>query len=404
MLRRVNSSPAFHRYSRIAHSSPEYHRVPAELLRDGHMETATAKPLAASEHASRLRVILPPDCLLEDGQLSDGLAYVSTTQTIEHRDSSPMIRPGPRREGYVSTTSRKAPSPTKCARSTALAVSLRGARRLAFTVPIAAAAISYLLVLDVANRSTTKPPFWGAAELQAQFMGLGIGEEPCRPPPPSPPARPPPPPAPPPPPRAPALAEVMCVGWWCGSQPAVAWPTPYCGSRRNRPEQWLFKYAMWSWLFVIEACQGHATVLLVLLQALLEFSFTMDAGRNNNADKYWFCCSSYAYFFFLPAGLIAAIDVALRRRRRRKGRGLGLPFSLLVGWLTSALGTLSFDSWQHNHHFLAFLMGTLCALLNMLVVREREAWGSELRARVEQRHELKVEPEEEEEEARRARG
>ena len=65
-----------------------------------------------------------------------------------------------------------------------------------------------------------------------------------------------------------------------------------------------------------------------------------------------------------------------------------MPFGVLVGWLASALGTLIFDAWEHNHHFLAFLVGTLCALLNMLVVREHEAWGAKQRARVV------VEPEE----------
>ena len=262
-------------------------------------------------------------------------------------------------------------------------------------MPIAAAAVIYLLVLDVANRHRTRPPFWGAAELQAQFMGLGNGEDPCPlSPPPSSPPPPPHPFAPPPLPRAPAAAEVteerlLRSGW-----PAVAWPTHTpCSSLWNQPQQWLFKYIMWSWLFVVEALQGHATVLLVLLQALLEFSFTMDAGRNNDVDAYWFCCSSYAYFFFFASGLVAAIDVAMRRRRRRQGRkSLALPLGLLVGWLASALGTLAFDGWDHSHHFLAFLVGTLCALLNMLVVREREVWrGPEQRASLD---EVVVEPEE----------
>ena len=371
-LRRSNSSPAFHRYSRLAHSSnPASNRAPAaELMRDHHMGTATA--LASAEDGL-------VGCPLEDGQLPDGSAQGQIDQ------------PTPPDGMYAPATSHEpssapASAPTKCARSTAFPASLRAARKLAFAVPIAAAAVSYLLVLDVANRNRTRPPFWGAVELQAQFMGLGIGRDPCpRSPPSSPPAPPPGPPALPLPLRAPTATVVGC-GWWCG----LAWPThTSCGtSRWNRPEGWLFKYSMWSWLFVVELCQGHATVLLVLLQALLEFSFTMDAGSNKDFDDYWFCCSSYAYFFFWASGLVAAIDAALRRRRRQKGRGWAVPFGVLVGWLASALGTLIFDAWEHNHHFLAFLVGTLCALLNMLVVREHEAWGGKQRARVV------VEPEE----------
>ena len=72
----------------------------------------------------------------------------------------------------MKSRAASAPSPN-CATS----IALLNARRLAAAVPIAAAAVGYLLVLDVANRNTTRPPFWGAAELQAQFMGLGIGEE-----------------------------------------------------------------------------------------------------------------------------------------------------------------------------------------------------------------------------------
>ena len=329
------------------------------------MGTATA--LASAE-----------DDLLEDGQLSDGSAQGQIDQPTSTYTSH-------------EASSTPASAPTKCARSTAFPASLRAARKLAFAVPIAAIAMSYLLVLDVANRNRTKPPFWGAVELQAQFMGLGIGRDLCpRSPPSSPPALPPGPPALSPPPRAPTATVVGC-GLWCGlGEPAVALPThTSCGiSRWNRPEGWLFKYTMWSWLFVVELCQGHATVLLVLLQALLEFSFTMDAGSNKDFDDYWFCCSSYAYFFFWASGLVAAIDAALRRRRRQKGRGWAVPFGVLAGWLASALGTLIFDAWEHNHHFLAFLVGTLCALLNMLVVREHEAWGGKQPARVV------VEPEE----------
>ena len=116
-------------------------------------------------------------------------------------------------------------------------------------------------------------------------------------------------------------------------------------------------------------------MLLVLLQALLQFSFTMDAGVNNDFGDYAFCCSSYAYYFFWASGLVAIFDAALRRRRRQKGRGWGwaIPFGVLVGWLASALGALVFDGWEHNHHFLAFLVGTFCAVLNVLVVREHEA-------------------------------
>ena len=116
-------------------------------------------------------------------------------------------------------------------------------------------------------------------------------------------------------------------------------------------------------------------MLLVLLQALLQFSFTMDAGVNNDFDDYMFCCSSYAYYLFWASGLVAIFDAALRRRRRQRGRGWGwaIPFGVLVGWLASALGALVFDGWEHNHHFLAFLVGTFCAVLNVLVVREHEA-------------------------------
>ena len=274
---------------------------------------------------------------------------------------------------------------TKCATSTAL----RNARKLASAVPIAAAAVGYLLVLDVANRNRTRTPFWGAAELQAQFMGLGIGQDPCPRSPPSSPPVPPPvprgPPALPPPPSAPAVTVVGC-GWWCGpGKPAAARPIHIsCGiSKWNRPERWLFKYIMWSWLFVVESCQGHATVLLVLLQALLQFSFTMDAGVNSGFGDYKFCCSSYAYYFFWASGLVAIIDAALRRRRRQKGWGwAAVSFGALVGWLASALGALVFDAWEHNHHFLAFQVGTFCAVLNVLVVREHEAWRGEQRARV----------------------
>ena len=80
-------------------------------------------------------------------------------------------------------------------------------------------------------------------------------------------------------------------------------------------------------------------------------------------------------YFFWASGLVAIFDAALRRRRRQKGRGWGwaIPFGVLVGWLASALGALVFDGWEHNHHFLAFLVGTFCAVLNVLVVREHEA-------------------------------
>ena len=112
----------------------------------------------------------------------------------------------------MKSRAASAPSP-KCATSTAL----RNARRLAAAVPIAAAAVGYLLVLDVANRNTTRPPFWGAAELQAQFMGLGIGEDPCpRSPPPSPPVPPPGPPALPSPP------SVRPRSLWSGAAGGVA--------------------------------------------------------------------------------------------------------------------------------------------------------------------------------------
>ena len=359
-LRRSNSSPAFHRLGRLACSSSRASNgaPAAALVRDHYVDPASAgdDDLVG--------------CLLEDGQLTLASAQGQIDQ-YPPTNGTPM-----------KSRAASAPSP-KCATSTAL----RNARRLAAAVPIAAAAVGYLLVLDVANRNTTRPPFWGAAELQAQFMGLGIGEDPCpRSPPPSPPLPPPGPPALPPPPRAPAVTVVEC-GWWCGPGKPAAARTIHtsCGiSKWNRPERWLFKYIMWSWLFVVESCQGHATVLLVLLQALLQFSFTMDAGVNNDFGDYAFCCSSYAYYFFWASGLVAIFDAALRRRRRQKGRGWGwaIPFGVLVGWLASALGALVFDGWEHNHHFLAFLVGTFCAVLNVLVVREHEARRGEQRARV----------------------
>ena len=231
-------------------------------------------------------------------------------------------------------------------------------RKLAFAIPVAGIVIGYLLILDIANRNKTKPPFWGATDLQAQFMGLGIGHDPC---PLLPPA---------PPPLAPTDTAAVC-GWLC----ILKRPSrTLCDTRRSRPEVWLFKYVMWSWLFVVELCQGHASVLLVLLQALLQFSFTMNSGTNKDYDGYSYCCSSYAYFFFCASGLIAAMDATLRRRKRLRGRGWILLFGVLVGWLVSALGTLLFDSWKHNHHFLAFILGTLCALVSMLVVKEHEAF------------------------------
>ena len=107
------------------------------------MGTATA--LASAE-----------DDLLEDGQLPDRSAQGQIDQPTSTYTSH-------------EASSTPASAPTKCARSTAFPASLRAARKLAFAVPIAAIAMSYLLVLDVANRNRTRPPFWGAVELQAQF-------------------------------------------------------------------------------------------------------------------------------------------------------------------------------------------------------------------------------------------
>ena len=238
-------------------------------------------------------------------------------------------------------------------RSTTFPAFLRAARKLAFAVPITSASMSYLVVLDITNRSRTTPPFWGAGEVQAQFMGLGIGRDPC-------PRSPPPSPAPPPPDPVTTTVTGLGIGW--------PWFTSCGTSRSNRPERWIFKYAMWSWLFLIEFVQGHATVLLVLLQALMAFSFVMDVGVNKNYHGYWFCCSSYSYFFFCASGQVAAIDAALRRRRMKRGHGWAVPFLALVGWLVTAIGILLFDAWKPNHHFLAFMVGTVCALLNLLVV------------------------------------
>ena len=300
-IRRTNSSPDFHRLGRLACSSSRAsHGAPAAaLVRDHYVDPASAgdDDLVG--------------CLLEDGQLT----LASAQGQI---DQHPPTNAAPMKSRAASALS------PKCATSTAL----RNARRLAGGVPIAAAAVGYLLVLDVANRNTTRPPFWGAAELQAQFMGLGIGEDPCpRSPPPSPPVPPPGPPALPSPPSAPAVTVVGC-GWWCGPGKPAAARTIHtsCGiSKWNRPERWLFKYIMWSWLFAVESCQGHATVLLVLLQALLQFSFTMDAGVNNYFDDYAFCCSSYAYYLFL---LGLRPGRYLRRRaapsQEAKGPGVGL--------------------------------------------------------------------------------
>ena len=194
-------------------------------------------------------------------------------------------------------------------------VGLRAARKLDLAVPIASATMSYLLVLDLANRNQITPPFWGAGEVQAQFMGLGIGA--------------------------------------------------------NRPEAFAFKYLMWSWLFVIEIFQGHAAVLLVLLQALLAFSFVMDVGVNRDYHGYWFCCSSYSYFFFCASGQVAAMEAALRQKKKNWVVAVGV----LVGWLVSAIGILVVDAWRPNHHLLAFLVGTLCALLNVASSRTRVVVG-----------------------------
>ena len=193
---------------------------------------------------------------------------------------------------------------------------LRSAQKLALAVPVASATMTYLLVLDLANRERITPPFWGAVDVQAQFLGLGI-------------------------------------------------------SYLKSPETWVFKYGMWSWLFVIEFVQGHASVLLVLLQALLAFSFVMDVGVNRDYHGRWYCCSSYSTFFFCAAGQVAAMDAALCRKKRRWEVASGV----LVGWLVSAVGILVVDSWRPNHHLLAFLLGTVCALLSVASSRTRVEVG-----------------------------
>ena len=104
----------------------------------------------------------------------------------------------------------------------------------------------------------------------------------------------------------------------------------------------------------------------------MEFSFTMDAGVNKDFSGYHYCCSSYAYFFFCASGLVSAADAVLRVRRVSWRREM---LFVLFVWCGFALGTLIYDQWQHNHHFLAFLIGTLCALLNVQVVRERQAFS-----------------------------
>ena len=173
-------------------------------------------------------------------------------------------------------------------------------------VPFSTAILVYLTALDVANRHRAAPPFVCASNLQAQFMGLGI--------------------------------------------------TTY-----SRPEQWFLKYLMWSTLIVIETFQDHATVLLTLLHALLGFSFVMDAGVNSYYHGHHFCCSSYAYCVFWASAFVALLVCAIRAKWAVASR-----WGIVLAWALCGLGILAYDAWRVGHHFLAYFVGTLGAILHSL--------------------------------------
>lgn len=167
--------------------------------------------------------------------------------------------------------------------------------------------LTWLLTLDLLNASHSKPPFVGATPLMAQFLGLGIG-----------------------------------------------------GEGQNGAARWTAKYTFWSLsLLVIELCTSPSFLLLSLLQALLAFSFVMDAGVNSEyqCQHMHFCCSSYSYLFL--AG-IATNRVSWRLLCSRRSCLAAVSILAQCGGATALYW---FDGRAWNHHAFAYGLGVAVSVL-----------------------------------------
>lgn len=168
--------------------------------------------------------------------------------------------------------------------------------------------LTWLLTLDLLNASKSKPPFLGATPLMAQFLGLGIGSQ------------------------------------------------GYDGAAR-----WIAKYTFWSLsLFVIEFYTSPSFLLLSLLQALLAFSFVMDAGVNSEyqCQHMHFCCSSYSYLFLTG---IATNRVSWRLVCKRRWCFAFVSILVQVGGATALY---LFDGHVWDHHAFAYGLGVAVSVFS----------------------------------------
>jgi hypothetical protein len=170
---------------------------------------------------------------------------------------------------------------------------------------LAVGLVVYVAVLDALNAGRGAPPFVGAVPLQAQFLGLGIG--------------------------GPGFTE-----WY----------------------RWVLKYALWSAsLITIERASGRAFLVLSVLQALMAFSFVMDAGVNSEfqCEHHHYCCSSYAYFYLAGTAVACAYTRWASTPARRAASALA--------WVVAGLVVLAADGFRWDHHVLALALGSVAGAL-----------------------------------------
>ena len=132
----------------------------------------------------------------------------------------------------------------------------------------------------------------------------------------------------------------------------------FLGLGMSRPDSknwyvWIVKYFCWCTIFGFELSEGPFFALITLLHALLSFSFSMDVGINSSYCGYYFCCSSYAYFFIMGClGPCLWWKNLLSKWR----------WAVVLIWIGGLILICAYDK-TSTHHAIPFAVGAIDASL-----------------------------------------